>query len=208
MFDKKSNIGKKGNILNISGYVLVFSFVSIIYLFIAIFMFASANDYLFYNLQNITEEMENIGAVQSGTAALTQNWGNDYTNYNLHLDDFWLFAYVVFLISSFIVAYRTRRQNYFSFLGYLFYGIMFILYILTFFSIITNWFNENILMNVIPSAIILLPKFYYYLNHIGIFSAIQLGICLLLNQVDLNFAKIIQSKKKEEAALKEDEEIL
>ena len=99
----KKNMNKKSNVLNISMYALVFSIASIIYVFISVFTYAAANDYLFYNMQNITEELENQGIVTNGTAALTQTFGDDYTTFNFHLDDLWLTSYIVFIPLAFIL---------------------------------------------------------------------------------------------------------
>ena len=208
MFNKKGSLGKKGSIYDVLSVSLVFSLVSIIFIFISLFFWASSNDYLFYPLQNLTESLEADGIVINGTSALTQSWGDDYTNFNLNLDMLWFIAYLTFIISSFVVSYRAERQNYFSFLGFLFYGTMAFLFLLTIFSIITNWFKDEILLSIIPSANIIVPKFYFYLDNIGIFSAIHLAICLFINMVDFDFAKIFQKKKIEEQALMDDEEVI
>lgn len=204
---KKNHLGKKAVLGQVAAFALIFAFISIIYIFISVFMYAAANDYLFYNLQNFTEQMEADGIVKSGTAARTQSYGDDFTNFNLHLDDLWLIAYLVFLISSFVVSYKADRQSYFSFLGLLFYGIMFLLFILTIFSTLTTWFKTDILLKVIPTAYLIVPKFYYYLDNIGIFSVVHLVICAVLNMVDFDLPTIFQKKKREQQAL-EDEEIV
>jgi len=207
MFNKKSSIGKKGGLLQISAFSLVFSFISIIYIFISVFGWAASNDYLFYNLQNVTETLEEGGIIKNGTSTMTQEWGDDFRTFNFHLDDLWFISYLVFVISSFIVAYKTDRQNYFSFLGLLFYGLMAMLFMLTIFSTLTEWFKDQILVNIVPSASILVPKFYYYLDNIGVFSALHLALCLLINMLDFDFAKIYQKKKQEELTIGDDEVI-
>jgi len=193
--------------MGISVFSLLFSFISIIYIFISLFWYAAANDYLFYNLQNLTETLESDGIVKNGTSALTQTWGDDFTNFNLHLDDLWLIAYIVFIASSLIICYKADRSNYFSFLGMLFYGIMFFLFVLTLFGTLTNWFKDEILLSILPTASIVVPKFYYYLDHIGIFSALHLAVCMVANMLDFDFSKIVQKKKIEQQTL-DDEEVV
>lgn len=205
MHTKRNRLGKKGGILEISALTLVFSFISIIYIFIAVFLFATSNDYIFVELQNISETLEQQGIIKNGTSARTQTYGETYQEFNYHLDDLWFIAYLVFIISSLIVSYKAERQNYFSFLGILFYGLMFVLFLLTLFSTITNWFKDEILLSIVPTAYIVVPKFYYYLDHIGIFSAIHLVVCLLVNMIDLDLAKIFQKKKEEEAVMNDEE---
>lgn len=205
MFNKKSRLGKRGGITKIAAFSLVFSLISIIYIFISVFLYATANDYLFYNLQNLTEELEQDGIVKEGTAALTQTFGEDFKDFELHLDDLWLIAYILFIASSFMISYKADRHNYFSFLGLLFYGFMFILFLLTIVSTITIWFKDNVLLAILPTVHIIVPKFYYYLDHLGVFSAIHLGICLLINMIDFDLAKIHQKKKIEEQAMEDNE---
>ena len=101
----------------------------------ALFGFGIANDFLFFELQNITEQLEQQGVVSSGTAARTQTYGDDFTNFNFHLDDIWLIAYIVFIGSSIAMSYQTKKEGYFTTLGYLFYFIMFILFLLKYFQI-------------------------------------------------------------------------
>ena len=199
-------MNKKGSLLiRISAFSLVFSLISIIYIFISIFSFTAINDNLFYNLQNITESLEHDGIVTNGTSALTQTFGDDFRNFNLKTDDLWLIAYTVFIMNSLVLSYKVSRLNYFSFLGFLFYGMMFILLLLSIFTTTTDWFKDEILTAIIPSAYILVPKFYYYLDHIGIFSAIHLGLCLLINMVDFDFLGINRRKKQEELVLNDSE---
>lgn len=197
---------EKGFIWNFISIMLTFSFVSIMYLTFAILNFAIWNDYVIYNMQNITEQLETQGTIKMGVANWTLSMADQYRETNFHYDDIWFFAYMVFVISTLIGAYKSRQQNYFSFLSFLFYGIMFVLFLLTIFSTLTNWWNDEILTKMLPNTVILLPKFYYYLNHIGIFSTVHLALCLIVNLFDFDFALINAKKKKESDAI--DEEVV
>jgi hypothetical protein len=61
---------------------------------------------------------------------------------------------------------------------------------------------------MLPTVHVIVPKFYYYLDNIGVFSVIHLIACLVINMVDLDFAKIFQKKKIEQKALEEDNEVV
>ena len=76
---------------------------------------------------------------------------------------------------------------------------------LTLVSTLTTWFRDSILLAMIPSATLIVPKFTYYLNHIGIFTAVHLALCLLVNMLDFDFSKIITRKKQETQIMKDDE---
>lgn len=193
--------------MSISAFAIVFSFLSIVFIFLSLFNYAAANDYLFFNLQNLTETMEEEGLVQAGTSTLTQGFADDFRTFNLNTDNLWLIAYIIFISSSLMMAYKTKVEGYFTALGYLFYVMMFVLFLLTIFATLTNWFNEEILEAVFPAAVIMVPKFYFYLNHIGIFTAVHLTVCLLISLVDFDFTKFYGRRKQEKKALEDNEVI-
>lgn len=199
---------KKAQMSNVFGFIMIFSFISIIYIFMAVLIYGITNDYILFNLQEVVDDLGNSSIISNNTVSFLQQTGDDYRNFNFHWDDIWFLSYIAFFMSSLIVSYRVRKQNYFTFLGMLFYGVMVILFAITIFTTLTNWFKDNIMIAVLPSVSILLPKFYYYLDHIGIFSSIQIGLCLLINIVDFDFAKIFQKKKQEQQALEDDEEVI
>jgi len=207
MYRKKSSLGKKANIMYISGLALVFSLISIIFIFVALFGFGIGNDYLIWTMQNLTEEMEQDGMIKSGMSTTTQEWGDDYTSFNFHLDDLWLIAYIVFVSSSLVLAYQTRKQGYISAFSYLFYVLMFVLFLLTIFSTLTDWFNSEIIEKVFPSASITLPKFYHYTSNLGIYTSIHLGLCVIVNLFDFDFTKFIGRRKQEQEAIPDEEKL-
>jgi hypothetical protein len=192
----------------IFGGIMIFSLLSIIFIFIAILNIGIVNDYVLYTLEGVAQNMTNQGTINNVSMTAIDNASNGYTNFDFKIDDLWFIAYLVFLISSFIAAYTSRKKDYFSFFGYMFYIIMFFLFMLSIFATVTNWFNVNILLAVIPSSELVLPKFYFYLSHIGVFSLFQMVVCLVINQLDFDFTKIIGRKKLEEKTLEEDDEIV
>lgn len=205
MHNKKSHLGKKGGIMKISAIAVAFSFLSIVFIFIALFNYAVANDFLFYELQNITETLQEDGIVSVGTAELTQTFADDFRTFNFNTDNLWLVSYIIFVSSSLVMAYRTKVEGYFTSFGYLFYIMMFVLFVLTLFSTLTNWFNDQILEAVFPAAVIMVPMFYFYLNHLGTFTAVHLVVCVLVSLVDFDFTKFHGRKKQEKQALEDNE---
>lgn len=192
------------NIGMIMGLVLIFSFLSIFFLSVAILHYATVNDYVLYNMQNATEEMYNQGIVSADLKNWTEQQGEYYRTTNLHLDDLWFLIYVGFVLLSIGAAYLVKPINNFGFLTMLFYGIMFLLFILTIMDTLTDWFNQNILLNLLPNVVFEFPKFYYYLDHIGLFSAIHLVVIMVVNVLDFDISKIKGRRKQEEAALGEE----
>ena len=199
-------MNKKGSLTEIAGTSVVFSLTSIIYIFLAVLNYGIINDYIIFNMQNVTETLYNDGIIPNRTVNFMQARADEFRLFNFHFDDLWFLSYFVFVFSSLTLAYRTRQMNYFGFLNTLFYGVMFMLFVLSIFTTLTTWFNDNILLKILPGVIILLPKFYFYLEHIGLFTLVHFVLCMLINMVDLDFASIVRKKKKEDEVM--DDEVV
>jgi hypothetical protein len=70
----------------------------------------------------------------------------------------------------------------------------------------SEWWHTSILINLLPSFNALFPKYGWVLSNLGIISAVQLGVCLVLNQFDFDFANLVGRKKKEQTVM--DQEVL
>lgn len=195
----------KNSLPQIFGFIMVFSFVSTVFVFIAFLNIGITNDYILFNVQEVVDDLENTSIISNNTRTELQSIGDTYTSFNFHLDDLWFFSYVAFFVSSVAVAYHAKKQNNFQFLGMMFYGVMVILFGVTIFSTLALWFRDNILLAIMPSVTLVMPKYYFYLENVGIFSAIHIVICMVINMMDLDFSKIISREKQEKAALKDDE---
>lgn len=139
-------MSKKGFLMNTISWILIFSFLSIFYLSIAILNFALWNDYVMYNMQNLTEQLEDDGVIKLGVANYTQTVGDQFRETNFHWDDIWFMCYLIFVMATLVSAYKSKPQNYFGFLTFLFYGIMFVLFLLTIFASFTTWWNDQVLI--------------------------------------------------------------
>lgn len=192
----------------IAGSILIFSIVSMIFILGAYIFIGATNDYVLFNLQETADYMYNNSLMSNQSRIFLQETGDNFTDFNFRLDDWWLLAYIVFIISSFYVAYRIDSNNYYTFFGMLFYGLMFFLLVVTILSTITDWFRTEILMKLFPTASLLLPKFYYYIDHVGLFSAIQFAVCLLINMLDFDLSGIRLRRKQEKSTVNDEEEIL
>jgi hypothetical protein len=192
-------------VTEIFGLIMVFSFISIIFIFIAAVNIGVTNDYIMYTLQDTAEGLYAKNIITNNSVSFMQKNGDWYTTFNFHLDELWLFVYVLFWITSLVVAYQSEKENYFTFLGMLFYGTMLILFSITIVSSFTDWFRNIIISTVLPSAYLTMPKFYFYLDNVGIFSLMQVVVCIVVNMLDFDFAKIFFRKKQEDNALEDNE---
>jgi len=198
---------KRAGITNITGYIVVFSFLSIVALTFAFLNVAIMNDYVFYEIQELIEDLRDVGMLNNNTVDLGQHIGDTFYNFNFHFDDLWFLVYIIFIISTLMLAYQTKRPNNFSFLTYLFYGVLALLFLVSIFERLTDWFNIEILIKLFPNVTILLPKFYYYIDHLGVINAIHIVVCIIINRLDFDFSKIINRKRMEDKTLDDSEVI-
>lgn len=190
------------NIENIIGAFLFISLISIITLTTGIIILGTGNDLGLGTLYQIEEDMVTNGIItDSRVISQTEDINQIALDWFGYLDLLWLLAYSSLSLLMFIFAYFSQRLNFFTFSNLMYIGIFFILFILDFISIATFWIKDEVLLNILPTAISLIPKFMFFLDHIAIIISIQLSICLVLNVIDFDFITEKLRKKKENNAL-------
>ena len=184
------------------GVVVTFSLVSVMMIFILYLIFTLGNNYIAVPLINVTnvtnfDPMINAGIEQAGLS---------YQNTNLQMIDWgFFFGLVVLTSTSLSLSYYSRCMNYFSFLSILTYGLMFLMFIVSMMEITTDWIY-TMLVNLLPSIVINLPIFNWFLSYIGVYLLTLMSVMLLLNQVDFDLAVIYKRKDKENDVF--DDEVL
>lgn len=194
------------NVLKIMPLIAFFSLIAIIYFTFALIQFGVTNDYMFYNMQEISEDLTDNGVVLNTTADLTLSMFENYREIPKHLDSLFLGIYILFVFSTLIYSYYTQELNHVGMFGYLFFGIMVFLFIVGVVDTLTTWWQTEILDTILPFTLYSTPIFNYYISHIGMFSLIHCLLCLFANKIDLDFSKGILRKEKEREAI--DNEVL
>jgi len=180
---------------NIFGVILVFGLVSMISLFIAIFMWAFNNDYILYNVNVQAEYLENNSVISQSDLDNIESMGNKHASLNFYFDEWWLLSYIVMLVSTIFVSYYSREDNLFSFLGTLFFGTMVFLFVLGVITQVNTYLLEDIFYKMLPTIEGSMPMFEFYMNNAGIISFIHLLVCILVNRL---YLKINEFAKKED----------
>jgi len=131
--------------------------------------------------------------------------GENYQDTNLRFIDYGiLLSLVLMCATGLAIAYFSRSLNYFSFLGMLTYGLMFLLFVVGMVETYTSWIYD-IIINLFPTMVIDLPIFDYWLSNVGIIVLVLCGFMLLINQIDFDLAVITRRKDKERDMLNQDE---
>lgn len=186
----KFNKNKKGNLLYTT-FITTFIISTSIMLFLAFFIFAFGNDYLVVPLYN--------ASVLTGNNYTEQNveiLADYYYDTNLGYVDYIILLNIILFTADCLMLSYYSRNNYFSFIFYLNYGIMISLFIINIFAITSNWILD-LMYSSLNNLVISLPVLDYFMNNIGLYSAILLCLMALISQLDFKFAEKIQRKRKE-----------
>jgi len=198
-------MNKRSNIFELTPVVVLFSLVSIIFLSFYFIQFDIWNDYLISPLQDISENLSASGTVAPETGNQTLIYGQGFQQVGGYADYIWLAIYIMFWGSCIGWAYMSRPQNYWGLFAGLFYALMIILFILSIFVTITNWYKDNFFLKIMPTAMTSLPMFSYWLDNIGVFTLIQVIICMLINVSNFNLNIFNRNKQTEIDGLNADQ---
>jgi len=198
MIEEESGENK---IFGILPYIIIFSLMSMISVTVALLMYGINNDYIFYNLQNVSEELAADGVMQQSYADLSQSFFDNYHNVPPALDYIWLAIYIIFILTTLAYSYQAKRVGYIGVFGYIFFGIMILLFVASIVDTITSWWKTEILFSIMPSAIYSMPMYSYYISNLGILILLQTIGCFIANVIDFDLSKLNARKKKEQDAI-------
>lgn len=185
--------------------VASFSFVYVISMVVMYLIYIIGNDYIVYPLYDIFQNMTMYSDQIINASVLV---AENYQNTNLGIIDLGFFlSYLLLIIGSFKMAYRTKNPDQIQFLSLLFYGIMLMIFVLGLIMILVNWIYSDILQVITSGMILDLPYFTYYLSHMGPIFLIHAVGLLLVNQMDFDYKMFYGRKKKEQIALSKYEEV-
>lgn len=185
------------SVYNVFGAISIFSFISIIFVFISAMIIIGTNNYAVSEIYNFSEQFKDDGYIPESIFNTIDDTAESLPNVLPYLDLFWLASFISFVGSILVYSYFSKRESYFSILSFLLVGILIILFVGGIFIQLTNWFKDEILI-VFPTILDLMPKFSFYLNNAGIINAVLVLICLVVNFIDLDLNKYFQRKDKED----------
>jgi len=190
---------------DVLGAIAIGSALMMVAVIMGAFAYGIINDYGLFYLHNITATFSDMGLISSGITTSTDSAFATYLNTINYFDWFWLMSYISFVGTTVYISYITKSDNEFGFLTMLLYGTMIILFIVSIMEVFTNWLNVEILTAVMPNVINAMPKFNYYISHIGMFSFIHALVCLIVNKIDI---KLGDSVKKSDVEFIDSNEVL
>jgi len=194
-------MGDDENSVSAIGYVLIFSFVSVVFIFLAMMLLGGFNNYALYDLISILDRYVNLGLVPTAFGPLGLETASSLSLVMFYLDYIWFGAFVSMIISGLIISYNRKRENYFNLLTMSTLGLVLFIYMGSFIIQLTEWFEVEILFSVFPTLSSYTVLFSWYLNHLGIINLVIICLHIIANFVDLDFVKF--NKRKEGESLDE-----
>lgn len=190
-------VGDDEGTSNPIGYVLIFSFLSTIFLFFGILFFAVLNNYALGELYSLVNMFALDGTIPSSFVNIADNIASSIPQILPVIDFIWFGAFVSMIVSTLIYSYNRKRANYFSLLTMLVLGIIIFIWIGSYFIQMTDWFIAEIFVKVLPTFSTYTPIFNWYLNNLAVINIILVVVNVIANFVDLDFSKFFKRKEGE-----------
>ncbi len=170
--------------------ILVGSILSTLGVNTIILQYGIMNDYVFYNLQEVSEGLvdEGLYTDQFNVSNLTKFVAESYQDTINWMDNLWFAIYLLFIVFTFIIAYNIKTPTEINFIMVLLYGMFVFLFMGYITQIFIEWFLQNITLNILPTALNFFPKFEYYINNSGIINMIHAFVLLLLSRFNFRYS--------------------
>ena len=196
-YDEEEDVDSGHSIYKVFGAISIFSFISIIFIFLVSLIIIGSNNYAVKELHNFSQKMTTDGYIPASIMTVIDSTANQLPMSLQYLDMFWLASFISFVGSILLYSYFSKRESYFSIMSFLLVGMLIILFVGGIFIQLTDWFRTNI-MSVFPTILGTMPKFSFYLNNAGIINGILILLCVLVNFIDLDLTKFQNRKNKED----------
>jgi hypothetical protein len=181
------------------GRLLSLSFISSLSIGMALFLYAVFNDYVFYYLNEAVMVLESSSLIGSWVNTLMESFQNTILVLIPNtLDLLWVGSFLLFVYALLEGSYYAKREGYFSVLSFMTFGVMGLLFILTIFETLTNWFQTEFISKVMPTLMYSTPFFNLYISNLALVNISIIAIAVVLNFVDLDVNKFRFRKDKEE----------
>jgi hypothetical protein len=194
------------NSFNVVSLIIAFILLINFGAFALVLSYGVINDYMLYTVVDVADDLGADGTLPASFVQSVKDVANKFKDTFQLYDNILFVFWLMFSVAIFYLSYGADQENYFTFFGTLFFvGLVFLMFIGLFVTF-SDWWHTSILVNLLPSFNAIFPKYGWVLSNLGIISAVQLAICLVLNQFDFDFANMFSRKKKEQTVL--DNEVL
>lgn len=185
------------SVMGVAGAIIIFSFVSIIFIFLSLVSLGAMNNYGSYELYKLSKDFINNGLMHDAFSNTLEVLANTTLDILPFIDILFLISLISMVGGSLLFSYFAKRENYFSIFNFAIFGIIIFVYIGGIFLELTNWFRDNILLTVFPTYSSFLPIFNWYLDNVMFINIFLIVACVIANFVHLDLLKFNDRKKGE-----------
>lgn len=177
--------------------IVAYNFITVVFVFILLLVYGVGKDYVLYGIYNVAVSMESMGAVGSWVASFIESASNYADLLPQILDIFWLALTIALIFELVVASYHAHREGWFSSLGFLTIGILFMLFITSIFITVVDWMQTNLIDTMFGSMSYSIPSITFYLNNALIINAVVIVLCVIANFIDLDFSGFQNRKQRE-----------
>ncbi len=185
------------SVMNVAGGIIIFSFISIIFIFLSLLSLGAMNNYGSYELYKLSKEFIANGLMHNAFLSTVESLASTTLTILPYIDLLFLFSLISMISGSLVFSYFTKRENYFSIFNFAVFGMMIFVYVGGIFLELTHWFRDEILLKVFPTYSSYLPIFDWYLSNVMVINIILVVACIIANFVHLDLLKFSNRKKDE-----------
>lgn len=188
-------------IVNISGFIVIFGFISSVFLFITMLILGGINNYLLGELLDVFTFLEGINIIDDMFVDIAVDTASTYINIMNYLDLVFLGALLTLIVGSLIFSYNRPRLNYFSIFSNATFGLIIFIFLGGILLDVTSWFQAEIMYKVFPNLVSITPIFTWYLDNMALVNLVLFVANMIATFVDFNFARF--NKKSGESEFNE-----
>jgi len=168
-------------------WILFLAFIGLtvfVALFNATLIRETFSDYIFEPLENTSSRFHNESLISSEMNTHIQSMPGNFRDFNYRVDLLFLLSILSTFISTCVVAYKTRKMNDISFLGYLFFGSEILLLLLSFVNQVIDYLFQEIYFKLFNTFQFEIPMLNYFFNNLSGICFIWFVILLIINKFD------------------------
>ena len=167
--------------------ITAFSLGIIFFMFIYIFIYQMGDEYILTTLDNTSTTMIAGMGINTPMANYIHSLPDDYRNLNIPFDLIFLAFLIMAIGASVYATIRVKEEGWWSFFGLLTIGMMIVLLISSYVSLVKDWLILNLFDNFLEVSIETLPFFYWWVSHMGLFNFVWALALILLNKLNFTY---------------------
>jgi len=188
-------------------FLIVATLVSALVVNVVVIQYGITNDYIFVNLQDISEELEDRGLYTNtfNVSNLTLFIAESYQDTINWLDNIWFMTYIIFILITFYIAYEIKVPTDMNFFMVLLYGNFIFLFVAYLSDIFVVWFTNQVTLQLMPNVLEFFPKYSWYVNNIGLINLVHGILLILISRLNFQHTQRDNINKQEIDSLDEGE---